>query len=192
MNLAFDAADLPSPPWETSRLLLRPFEDSDVDIAHEVLDQNEEVWRYDPGYALTRADRLANIQRYQALRLQFGFAPSAAYLRGSEEILIGQGGLNPYIYDHKDGTRTVEFEVMYKLGRPYWGQGYATEIAAFWLTFAFRTVRLARVLVCPEKVNVASVRVLQRLGAEFEEDWLDEETIIGRFTREHWLQRVDA
>lgn len=192
MNVPFDAAQLPEPPWFTPRLLLRPFVESDLEDAHRVLDGDAEVWRHDPGYAPSRTDRLGNVRRYGALRDQFGFGPAAACLRDDSSTLVGQGGLNPYVYDHRDGTRTVEFEVTYKLGRAYWGQGYATEIARFWLDFAFREVRLPRVLVCPERANGASVRVLGRLGATFEDDWLDEATVIARFTRERWLGGEDA
>jgi RimJ/RimL family protein N-acetyltransferase len=94
------------------------------------------------------------------------------------------------VYDHRDGSRTVEFEVMFKLGRAYWGHGYATELAEFWLDFAFREVRLPQVLVCPLRANHASVMVLERLGAEFEDDWLDEAVTIARFTQANWFSRA--
>lgn len=192
MDQAFAPEHLPQPPSATARLLLRPYEDADADDAHEALDRDEDVWRFDPGYAPALSHRLANIRRYAALHEHFGFGPAAAFLREGDGTLIGQGGLNPYVYDHRDGSRTVEFEVMYKLRRSAWGQGCATELASFWLDFAFREVRLPRVIVCPEKANVASLRVLERLGAEFEDDWLDQATVIASFSRARWLADVVA
>lgn len=192
LDCPFDTSQLPEPPWFTQRLCLRPFKETDLAIAHQVLDKDAEVWQFDPGYVPSLSERLDNIRQYNFLRHQFGFGPSAAYLKGESETLIGQGGLNPYVYDHRDGSRTVEFEVMYKLGRAYWGHGYATELAAFWLDFAFKEVRLPQVIVCPERANRSSVRVLERLGAEFENDWLDETTVIGQLTRADWLARSDA
>lgn len=167
---------LPQPPFATERLMLRPYMPEDAAIVHAALDVDPEVWRFDPGYQRTLDERRDVIDRFALLRKQFGFAPYGAWSK--DGVLVGQGGLNPYIYDHRDGTRTVEFEVMFKVARPYWRQGYAREIARFWVDFAFREVRLARLLVCPARDNAASVGVLRSLGATFEDDWLDPDTVI--------------
>jgi RimJ/RimL family protein N-acetyltransferase len=187
----YNPAELPSPPWQSERLVLRPYVEGDAEEAHAAFDHNEEIWRYDPGYAPTLEQRRAHIARFAALGAQFGFGPCAAFLRDgtapcNEGPLVGQGGLNPYIYDHRDGSRTVEFEVMYKLAAPYWGLGYATEIARFWVRFAFEHVRVSRLLVCPVKANTRSIAVLMRLGATFEDDWLDENNVIARIDRERF------
>jgi len=163
-------------------LALRPYREADASVAFAAMDQDEEVWRWDPGYKPNISKRKDNIARYTALRQQFGFGPCAAFLateKGDEGEFIGQGGLNPYIYDHRDGSRTVEFEVMYKLSRSFWGRGYATEIAAFWVRFAFEQLRLPQLYICPNKANINSLAVLERLGARMEDDWLDDETVIG-------------
>ena len=178
---AYEPDMLPASPWRTDRLMLRSFDESDADLAHEAFDQHPDVWQHDPGFARTRDQRAGVIARFQMLHRQFGFGPCAAFLidGGTDDgALIGQGGLNPYVYDHRDGSRTVEFEVMYKLVRPFWGKGFATEIAAFWVDFAFRHVRLPRLFTCPVKTNTGSIAVLRRLGARFEDDWLDPETTI--------------
>jgi RimJ/RimL family protein N-acetyltransferase len=189
MPSPYTKAELPAPPWQTERLVLRPYVEGDAEQAHAAFDHNEEVWRYDPGFAPTFEQRRAHIARFMNLRSQFGFAPCAAFVRDekapcSEGPLIGQGGLNPYVYDQRDGSRTIEFEVMYKLAAPYWGRGYATEIAGFWIRFAFEHVRLNRLLICPVKANRRSIAVLRRLGATFEDDWLDENTVIARIDRQ--------
>lgn len=177
----YDPSALSQPPWRTERLVLRPYQATEAAAAHTTLDCDEEVWRYDPGHAPSLAERQDNIARFAMLRRQFGFGPCAAFLvapEGCAGPLIGQGGLNPYVYDHRDGRRTVEFEVMYKLARPYWGAGFATEIASFWTRFAFEEVRLPRLCIGPERENVRSVRVLERLGARIEDDWLDAVAVI--------------
>ena len=181
MTAPFDPGDLPPPPWRTTRLVLRPYAMDEAEVAHAALDRDEEVWRHDPGYAPTARQRRDTIAHYAALRRQFGFGPCAAFLAtpsGAEGPLVGQGGLNPYLYDHRDGDRTVEFEVMFKLSRPFWGQGYATEIARFWVGFAFSHVRLPRLRIGPPRANVRSIRVLERLGARIEDDWLDPDGVL--------------
>lgn len=145
-------------------------------MVHQALDLDEDVWRFDPGAPGTLRQRRKTIRHYAALHAQFGFGPCGAWRK--DGTFVGQGGLNPYVYDERDGTRTVVFEVMYKLARPFWAQGYATEIARFWVDFAFREVRLPYLKICPVRANAASVAVLQRLGATFEDDWLDDATVI--------------
>lgn len=176
-------SELPNAPWRTERLVLRPYRPSDAEMAHANLDTEEEIWKFDPGYPPTLEDRKANLARYNILDDQFGFGPCAAFLSGSESTFIGQGGLNPYIYDYRDGSRGIEFEVMFKLARPYWGQGYATELAHFWVNFAFEHVRLSRLVVGPERKNVRSVRLLERLGARIEDDWLDPDCVLAFIER---------
>ncbi|MEL6167723.1 MAG: GNAT family N-acetyltransferase [Pseudomonadota bacterium] len=181
MGDAYEPSELPAPPWRSPRLILRPFDHMDALAAHAAFDSDEAVWKFNPGYAPTLEHRKATITRFSMLHRQFGFGPCAAFLPdegGAEGVLVGQGGLNPYIYDQRDGSRTVEWEVMYKLARPYRGKGYATEIAQFWVEFAFEVVRLRRLHICPVKANSASIAVLQRLGARFEDDWLDPDVVI--------------
>lgn len=172
----YSPKQLPQPPFETERLLLRPYAEENAVEVHRMLDLDPEVWRFDPGFERTLDQRREVIARYLMLRQQFGFGPCGAWLK--DGILVGQGGLNPYVHDHRDGTRTVEFEVMFKVARPFWRRGVATEIARFWVDFAFTHVRLPRLLVCPARDNTASIGVLRALGATFEDDWLDAGTVI--------------
>lgn len=57
-----------------------------------------------------------------------------------------------------------EVDVGYRFLPEYWGQGLATEACAASVDFAFQTLKLQRVigLVLPE--NVASIRVLEKVG----------------------------
>jgi [ribosomal protein S5]-alanine N-acetyltransferase len=174
---SYCSSQLPQPPFSTERLVLRPYETNDATVVHQALDCDPEIWKFDPGFAYTVDQRRGVIARFAELRRQFGFAPCGAWLRDSG-VFVGQGGLNPYINDYRDGTRCVEFEVMYKISRPFWRQGFATEIAQFWADFAFTHVRLQRLVVCPVKSNTPSLRVLAALGATFEDDWLDPNTTI--------------
>lgn len=167
--------------WHTERLHLRPYVDADAPAAHALLDTDPKVWRFDPGHARDLAARRETIQRYGHLWRQFGFGPAAAF-EARTGALVGQGGLNPYLFEHRYGTQTVEVEVMFKLGRGHWGQGYATEIARFWADFAFAELRLARLISCPAAANVASIAVLERLGCAIEPDWLEPDTVIATLT----------
>jgi ribosomal-protein-alanine N-acetyltransferase len=76
-------------------------------------------------------------------------------------VFLGQAGLN-----HID--EIAETELDYALARDSWGRGLASEAAEAAVRFAFERAGLARLIgfVVPE--NVASRRVLEKLGFAFE------------------------
>src|SRR5215470_4729397 len=55
-------------------------------------------------------------------------------------------------------------ELGYWLGVPYWGQGYATEAARAMIKYGFETLGLHRIYASYVPTNVASGRVLQKIG----------------------------
>jgi ribosomal-protein-alanine N-acetyltransferase len=55
-------------------------------------------------------------------------------------------------------------ELGYWLGVPYWGQGYATEAARAVIQYGFETLGLRRIYASYIPHNVASGRVLQKIG----------------------------
>ena len=55
-------------------------------------------------------------------------------------------------------------ELGYWLGVPYWGRGYATEAAGAMIQYGFETLGLHRIYASYVPHNVASGRVLQKIG----------------------------
>ena len=154
------------PVLETDRLRLRPYTLDDAQALHRLLDVDPDVWRFDPGYARSLEERLERI-RINTARYQW-FAGVGIYAVELKETgrLIGQSGLNTYLLENQDGFTTIEVEVMFTLGKEFWGKGYATEAASEWVRYAFQELRLRRLVGCPDKRNRASVRVLEKLGFE--------------------------
>ncbi len=56
----------------------------------------------------------------------------------------------------------------YMLGHPYWGQGYATEVAHSLTNVAFQQLRAERVISTVDVNNRASIRVLEKIGMRWE------------------------
>jgi len=79
-----------------------------------------------------------------------------------EKRLIGSIGLNDIDSQHNHA------ELGYWIGQPYWNQGYATEAAGALIGFAFRILKLNRVFAHHFERNVASERVLEKLGMQRE------------------------
>jgi len=59
-------------------------------------------------------------------------------------------------------------ELGYWIGTPYWGHGYATEATAAVLQYGFDTLGLQRIYASLFSGNLASSRVLQKIGMRHE------------------------
>ena len=69
-------------------------------------------------------------------------------------------GLTGYL-PSRDGRRA---EIGYWIGRPYWGNGYATEAASALIAFGFTSAGFEALTCCHFSDNPASRRVIEKLG----------------------------
>ena len=61
-----------------------------------------------------------------------------------------------------------EAELGFRLARPCWGRGYASEAAAMAIDHGAAALRLRRIVAIVDPGNLASVRVVEKLGMRFE------------------------
>lgn len=139
----------------------------DVDAAFEALEGHPAVWKYDPGFQCTKEQRAAIVQTYATTNEADGCGTLAVTLKTNER-LIGYVGLQLYVLP-REPFATPEVELYYKLGRPYWGQGYAGEACHAMIRFAFDQMRLGRLVTITDKQNQESIRLLERLGMHIED-----------------------
>src|SRR5690348_1531342 len=143
------------PRLETERLILRVFSAEDFDVWAGFM-ADAEVMRYLGGAPLSRADAwrtLAASLGHWQLR---GYGTWAVE-RKSDGAFMGRVGIiNP------EGWPGLE--IGWTLGRPFWGNGYATEAAACAMRFAFLTQPVEKLISCIDPDNVASQAVARRLG----------------------------
>ncbi|MGL5012524.1 MAG: GNAT family N-acetyltransferase [Paracoccaceae bacterium] len=66
-----------------------------------------------------------------------------------------------FLSHHKDG---VDMELSYQFDRDFWGQGYASEALRRVLRHAADDLGLRQVIAETQSANVASCRLLERLG----------------------------
>jgi RimJ/RimL family protein N-acetyltransferase len=85
-----------------------------------------------------------------------------AITRGDNGAFLGCCGLEP----HPEDDTTLE--IGYWLGEPHWNQGYATEAAHALIDMAFRTRDIDQIDARCRVTNVASRRVIQKCGFQFQ------------------------
>lgn len=151
-----------APVFETGRLKLRPFGMDDAVPLHQIL-AVDGVLRYYPSAdppGLERVERLVSLQIDHWN--EHGYGWWAVEDIGSEQ-LIGWNGLQ-YLPD------TDEIEIGYLLARPYWGQGLATEGGRVGMDYGFNQLNIPTIIGIVHPENVASQRVLEKLGLVFQEE----------------------
>lgn len=140
----------------SDRLRLRGWRDSDRDV-FAALNADPEVSR-DLGGPLQRAESDAKLDRYRAAFEQLGFGRWLVEdLNGQ---FLGYAGVTPSRSGHPLGRH---FDIGWRLVRPAWGCGYATEAATAALRDAFERVHLKQVLAYTSVDNVRSQAVMARL-----------------------------
>lgn len=140
---------------ETKRLLLRAPCEADVAAIVPLIadyDVVKNLARAPHPYREEHArEFIAHMAEARAKGQSFVFAIT----RKTDAAYMGNCGLH---------LETGEFELGYWLGRPYWGQGYATEAAHRLACFAFGDLKAVRINAGWFHDNPASGRVLAKVG----------------------------
>jgi RimJ/RimL family protein N-acetyltransferase len=149
------------PTIETSRLVLRPFTEQDVDPTHRILSE-EAVLRYFPPTDPPSRERvqrmILGLLRHWERR---GYGLWAVESR-TAGTLMGRCGLQFL-------PETEEVEVDFILGELFWGQGFATEAGRASVRYGFEELGVESIAGIVHVENKASQRVLEKLGMEIVE-----------------------
>jgi len=170
---------LPAPTLHTARLRLRAFEDADSSDLF-ALHSNAYVLRYwdsPPWSEPARAEKFISGCRRMA---EEGSGTRLAVERASDGAFIGWCSLNSWNPDYRSAS------VGYCYNEAAWGNGYATEAARALLGWAFDTLDLNRVQTETDTRNVASARVLEKLGF-VREGTLREDCIVKGDVSDSWV-----
>ncbi len=170
---------LPTPTLVTERLRLRPFEDRDADDLY-ALHSNARVlrfWDSPPWTDPARSERFFAASRQMA---EEGSGARVAVDRLSDGSFVGWCGLSRWNPDFRSAS------LGYCYGESAWGHGYATEVAGALLEWAFGTLDLNRVQAEADTRNVASARVLEKLGFVLE-GTLREDCVVNGDVSDSWV-----
>ena len=158
---------------ETERLILEPWQSADW-TAFRPIATDVEVMRYITGGVAWSDDRIRRfIDGQVELYRTRGFCRWKLIEKPAAEP-IGFCGVGFW----GDG---MEPEIGWWLARRYWGRGLATEAATEALRDIFERVRLERVVSIAMPGNRASLRVMRKLGLEFECEFESESVQLVRY-----------
>jgi ribosomal-protein-alanine N-acetyltransferase len=170
---------LATPTLHTARLRLRPFADADADALFG-LHSSAHVLRYwdsPPWTERVRAEQFIVACRRMA---DDGTGARVAIDRRFDGAFIGWCALTRWNSDYRSAS------LGYCLDDAAWGQGYATEAAGALLQWAFDRLDLNRVQAETDTRNLASARVLEKLGF-VREGTLREDCIVNGDVSDSWV-----
>ncbi|MEZ4629486.1 MAG: GNAT family N-acetyltransferase [Deinococcales bacterium] len=173
-----------TPTLHTARLLLRPFTEADIDAIFS-LQSNAHVLRYwdaPPWKERAQAERFITrckkmAQEGSGIRLAI---ERAAEGRLTDRVFIGWCAFFRWNPEYRSAG------IGYCFAEGAWGQGFATEAAGALLQWAFDTLDLNRVQAELDTRNLASARVLEKLGF-VREGTLREDCIVNAEVSDSWV-----
>lgn len=169
----------PALPLLTDRLELRQLRPDDLDT-WAALEADPDVVRYlyiDVQTRRQSADRLAAAIPRVSFETEHDALQLAACRRDTGEM-AGYVLLAWTSRLHRSG------EVGWIIGPAHAGQGFATEAARALLAVGFELLGLHRIVARADARNVASIRVMQRLGMRLEAHLVQNEWVKGEWTDE--------
>ncbi len=144
----------------TPRLLLRRWQDNDLAPMADINADPQVMHWIGDGSVRDLEQTAAGIERWEEEWDEEGFGLFAVELLASGE-LAGFVGLS--VPDFLPEVLPA-VEIGWRLGRPFWGQGYASEAAQATLEFALQDRGLDRVISIARVGNDASENVMRKLG----------------------------
>ncbi len=144
---------------ETERLVLRRWEARDL-VPFAAINGDPEVMDFPR--PLTRTESDAEVADFGARWEADGFCFGAVERR-EDGLLLGMAGIARYDF----GAAICPcVEIGWRLGRAFWGRGYATEAAVAWLDWGFRVAGVAEILAFTDPANLRSLAVMRKAGMQ--------------------------
>lgn len=160
---------------ETDRLILRELKLSDADAFFE-MDNNPNVHKYLWNNPTQKIEETLEIIEY--IRKQYienGIGRFAIILKETNEFM-GWAGIK-FVTEPENGNVNF-YDFGYRLNEKFWGNGYATEASYAWLNYGFSTMDIKTMNAYAHVDNVASNRILQKIGMQLVEDYKDKDGVL--------------
>jgi len=145
-------------PIKTSRLILKPQSLNDFDRFYTMSKDPDVMAFIGDGsvFHWTREVALAKFKHRVSASVDDGLGTRSIY-RKQDALYLGWCAIAPSVFLN-------HMELGYRMCRDVWGNGYTTEAAAAMLAAAYGRMDIDRIKACAHPDNVASIRVLEKLG----------------------------
>ncbi len=150
---------------ETERLILRPYVMADApDLQRIASDPKVLEYLPDDPLSLEEVEGIItwSIGCHKSNSKEKLHKLNLAILSEETEQLIGWCGLGPADWDQN------QIEIYYTIASEHWGKGLATEAAIALKDYAFEIIELEKLVGIVATDNLASNKVLQKLGMKYE------------------------
>jgi len=154
-----------TPVLKTNRLLLRPFSIDDVQDVFYCWENDPDVSKYMFWSSHNNIDKTKEWILFEINQIDKDDWYRFAIVLKKTNELIGTG----LIYYEEEMKC---FEIAYNLGKKYWQKGYASEAMQTIIQFAKEKLQLKEIAARVAKENIASIKVIEKLGFQYEKDIL--------------------
>jgi RimJ/RimL family protein N-acetyltransferase len=145
---------------ETERLILRELVPADAEDMLW-LHSNHQVQKYTGENLITTLEDIyGKIKEKTNDYKKHGYGRWATILKNGNQF-VGWAGL-AYLHEFN------EIDLGYRFLPEYWGAGIATEASRAILTYGFDKLQLKRIIAIAMKENKASIRVMEKVGMQFD------------------------
>ncbi|MBT8266144.1 MAG: GNAT family N-acetyltransferase [Muriicola sp.] len=145
---------------ETERLLLREITFDDQEVLFK-LHSDPEVQKYTGEPVVTSMEEMKKAIELRIMNYKkYGYGRWATVLKSGKQF-VGWAGL-AYLPEFD------EVDLGYRFLPEYWGSGLATEASNAILNYAFDVLKLDKIVAIAMKENKASIRVMEKVGMEFD------------------------
>jgi RimJ/RimL family protein N-acetyltransferase len=157
---------------ETERLILREIVPEDA-LGILELDSDPEVHLYVPDRTIETIDEAKeSINDIREQYEEFGIGRWAVIEKETGKF-TGWAGLKWNVGPENDKRNF--YDLGYRLIRRYWGKGYALEASKASITYGFGEMKLAEIIGVAERKNIASVKILERVGMKLIETFYEDD-----------------
>ena len=158
---------------ETDRLILREIIEDDFMGFYE-LDSDPEVHKYLGNHPVTSIEQSKAVIQFIRQQYKKNGIGRWAIIDKASNNFIGWSGLK-YEQHLRDGM--AYYDLGYRLKRAYWGRGIATETAIESLKYGFSVFGLTEIYAAAHVENIASNKILQKIGLNFMETFSCDDAI---------------
>ncbi len=148
-----------SPVIATERLTLRHVNLNDAEFMLQLLNE--------PSFIQNIGDK--SVRTLEEARAYIQSGPMASYEKfGFGLLIVEVAGTPAGICGLLKRDTLEDVDIGYAFLPEFWSKGYAVESAAGVISYAFESLSLSRILAITNPDNHASIRVLEKLGFEYQ------------------------